>query len=312
MVNKLIIIIFFIPLFSSQWYFDDNNYWKFNTSSKDSALGGISLNKFPCLSDNKYDNDKIRIYNSNIYDQLINYNNLFYSRNIFNVDFLGNSLYKINFSFFNRKLDNIIGTSEIWNDEINAPLNPSDINSSLIDNYTHNDFSFLVECFFKNNLGYFGLHIMPSISKIDTYSSKGLNLDLSYSKKINNLFLGFSFNNIFSYKKWNNSSVERFYPSVMFLLRREFKSTDFFIEIDNWYLTNKNKIGDKVKLGIEYKLNSKSNIRFGYNSKFLAMGLGLNLYDKILFDYSFLNHSDLGNSNQITVIFLIQKKEKKR
>ena len=309
---KLIIIILFMPLFSSQWYFDDNNYWKFNTSSRDSALGGISLNKFPSLSDNEYDNNKIRIYNSSNYSQLINYNNVFYSHNFFNVDFLGNSLYKVNFSFFNRNLDNIIGTSEIWNDEINAPLNPSDINSSLIDNYSHNDFSFLVEFFLKNNLGDFGLHVMPSLSKIDTYSSKGFNLDLSYSKKINSLYLGFSFNNIFSYKKWDNSSVERFHPSFMLLLSREFNSADFFIEIDNWYFTSKNKIGDKVKLGLEYKLNSKSNIRFGYNSKFLAMGLGLNLYDKILFDYSFLNHSDLGNSNQITVIFLIQKEEKKR
>tara|TARA_Y100000996_G_scaffold360987_1_gene303659 strand:- start:1234 stop:2172 length:939 start_codon:yes stop_codon:yes gene_type:complete len=312
MVNKLIIIILFTPLFSSQWYFDDNNFWKFNTSSRDSALGGISLYKFPSLSDNEYDSNKIRIYNSNIYDQLINYNNIFYSHNFFNINFLGNSVYKINFSFFNRKLDNIIGTSEIWNDEINAPLNPSDINSSLVDNYSHNDFSFLVDFFLKNNLGDFGLHIMPSLSKIDSYSSNGLNLDLSYSKKINNLFFGFSFNNIYSYKKWSNSSIERFYPSFMLLLSTEFKGADLFIEIDNWYLTSENKIEDKLKLGLEYKLNSKSNIRFGYNSKFLAMGLGLNLYEKILFDYSFLSHSVLGNSNQITVIFLIQKEQKKR
>ena len=90
------------------------------------------------------------------------------------------------------------------------------------------------------------------------------------------------------------------------MISREFKKVNYFLEIDNFYINNNNKLKDKIKLGIEYDIYVNSNIRFGYNSRYFSVGLGTNIYNKILFDYSYLSHPELGNSNQITIIFLIQ------
>ena len=313
MVNRLFIffVIYFSILTSSEWYFADNDFWKINTSSRASALGGINLNKFPILSDSQYSNNKIRIYNSNMYENAIEYNNISYSHKIDNYYVLSNKINRFNITLFNRQLDNIIGTSDIWDDEINPPSNSSDINSSLVDYYSHNDISFLGEFFVQNEVGDFGVHFMPSFSKVDTYSSKSISIDLSYSKNLNNFFLGAIINNFFSYKKWDNNSIERFYPSLSLLINRNFKSINYFLEIDNIYLNNNNKFEDKIKFGLEYNIHAKSNIRFGYNSSYFSVGLGANIYNKILFDYSYLSHTDLGDSNQITLIFLLQTNTKK-
>ena len=307
MINRPLVffIIFFSVLTSSEWYFTDNNFWKINTSSRASALGGINLNKFPILSDNQYSNNKVRIYQSNMYKGVIEYNNISYSHKIDECYILDSKINRFNIAFFNRQLDNIIGTSNIWNDEINPPSNSSDINSSLVDYYNHNDFSFLGEIFLQNEVGNFGLHFMPSFSKVDTYSSKSINVDLSYSKDLNDFFLGAIINNFFSYRKWNNNTLERFYPSLSLLINRKLNDMNYFLEIDNIYFNN-TKLEDKIKLGLEYNIYAKSNIRFGYNSSYFSVGLGFNIYNKILFDYSYLNHADLGGSNQITLIFLLQ------
>ena len=94
---------------------------------------------------------------------------------------------------------------------------------------------------------------MPSFSKVAEYSSKSINIDISYSKngKIiphwEDFFLGFTLNNIFSYKKWDNENVERFYPSLSLLISKKFKNTAYFLEIDNLYLNSDNKFEDKIK-----------------------------------------------------------------
>ena len=308
MANKLLIlfIISLSQLFSSQWYFDENDFWEVNTSSRASALGGINLNKFLTLSDSEYSNNRIQIYNSSMYDGIIEYNNIFYTCKINDLHILGSDVNSINLAFFNRKLDDIVGTTNIWNDEINPPSNSNSIDNSLIDYYNHNDFAFLVDFFLKNPLGDFGLHFTPSFSKVDSYSSKAISIDLSYSQYLNNVFLGAILNNAFSYKDWSNGNTERFYPSLSLLISREFKKVNYFLEIDNFYINNNNKLKDKIKLGIEYDIYVNSNIRFGYNSRYFSVGLGTNIYNKILFDYSYLSHPELGNSNQITIIFLIQ------
>ena len=314
MVNKLYILlpIFLSQIISSEWYFNDNDFWEDNTCSRSSALGGINLNKFPSLAQNQNNSNEMRIYNSSMYDGIIDYNNIFYSYKINNSNSLLSYIHRINMTLFNRKIDDIIGTSNIWSDEINPPYNSDEIDNSLINYYKHNDFSFLAEFFFENDLGNFGLHCMPSFSKIDNYSSKSISLDISYSKKWNNFFLGVILNNIFAYKKWDNQNVDRFYPSASFLVNTNFKKIGYFLEIDNFYFNMNNKFEDKFKLGIEYKLYSKANIRFGYNSNSLSVGLGANIYDKILFDYAYLNHPELGSSNQITLIFLLQRNNRKQ
>ena len=339
MVNKLYILLLLSCLFTAEWHFDDNDYWEINRSSRASALGGIDLNRFPILSDAQYTNNKIQIYNSNMYDGIIEYNNILYTRNfepqplehfktgegIFLEDFFSNkgwnhhllsyflfgaTIKAQNLGFFNRKIENILGTTNIWNDEVNPPSNPSDIDNSLINYFNHNDYLFLYEVFFENYRfeGDFGFHVMPSFSKVDSYSSKSISIDVSYSKYWNDIFLGAALNNIFSYKEWDNGSIERFYPSVSFLVNRKFGKLNSFFEIDKFFVNASNKIQDKIKIGIEYTVYTNSNIRIGYNADYFSIGLGTKIYDKILFDYSYLNHSDLGDSSQITLIFLLKNK----
>ena len=310
MVNRILIffIIITAELISSQWYFSDSDISKFNISSRSSSLGGVNLDKFPSLSGNSSENDKFQVYNSSMYDGIVDYSNIFYSRKMKNLYILGNHINNINLGIFNRKLNDVIGTYNVWNDEIVPPSSPDDINSSLLNYYNHNDYTFLVELFLNNKLGNFGIHFIPSLSKVDVYSSKSFSIDLSYSKYWREIFLGFTINNIFSYKKWDNQSVERFYPSLSLLVNKRFEKINSFFEIDSFFVNGNDEIQDKIKIGLEYSIYTKSNLRIGYNSNYISIGFGVNVYDKIIFDYSYLKHSFLGSSNQITLTFLLHNK----
>ena len=302
MGNRLYILFFLSHLFTSEWYFDDNNYWELNISSRASALGGIDLD----IVDNSQ-NSEFQIYNSDMYGGIVKFNNFFYNYKIDSCHILGNKIKSIKLGLLNRKIDNIINTSNAWSDESNPPSSPSDINNDLIDTYNHNDFIFSVFIPFKNYMGEFALNIKPGFSKVADYSSNFISIDLSYSYQFSqNFYSGIILNNFFSYKKWNNDTIERFYPSISGVINYKIRSLNWFIEIDDIYINHEIDFKNNVKLGLEQFLYDKIYLRYGYNNNHSSIGLGFNIYD-IMFDYSYLNHKYLGKSGQITLTFLVHR-----
>lgn len=323
MVNRLyfflLISLYTFGFNSSNWYFENDNSWSINTSSRSSALGGVKIDQFSImLSKENYDildyQDQIKIHNSSMYDDILQYNNISYHKNT-DLHIFGNHIRFINFSLLNRKIHDISNTTEIWNDEFSPPSNPGDINTSLIEYYNHNDFCFSIFIPVSNFLGEFALDIKPGFSKIGTYSSKSINLDLNYFyiSKSKDISLGIFLNNFFSYKIWNNDIVERFYPSLSILMNYQndrMKNLSLFIQIDEFYFDSNYlegyNIDNNITIGLEYTLNHSMVIRSGYNKNYYSMGFGVTIFD-ILFDYAYLNHQFLGTSNQITLSFSIFK-----
>ena len=82
----------------------------------------------------------------------------------------------------------------------------------------------------------------------------------------------------------------------------------YFIEIDNFYFDSnylkEYNIYNNTTVGIEYILLKSIVFRSGYNRNYYSMGFGITIFD-ILFDYAYLSHQSLGDSNQITLSFSI-------
>ena len=90
MVNRLyfflLISLYTFGFNSSNWYFENDNSWSINTSSRSSALGGVKIDQFSImLSKENYDildyQDQIKIHNSSMYDDILQYNNISYHKN---------------------------------------------------------------------------------------------------------------------------------------------------------------------------------------------------------------------------------------
>jgi len=309
---KLLPISFLIIsfLFSSEWFYSENNPWDINTDSRSSALGGIDLYNYTEFNSNSTASNVIRIFNSSMFNNIIDYNNISYKHRVNNITIIGNTFNKIKVGFFNRVIDNIENTSLVWNSEFGNEPTLSDLNYELIEYYEHRDVGLSVFVPFSNFMGEFGLDIRSIFSKIDTYSANSINLDFIYFKKIaDNISIMTSINNFYSYKKWNNQTLEKFYPELEILTHFRLKNTNCFLEVNGIYLegkflNNHYDIMDNIKIGVEQPINNKLKLRLGYSENYQTYGFEL-LINSFVFDYSYLKHANLDFSNQFSIAYLI-------
>lgn len=307
MIRFFFLILLHLSLIlSNSWIYDYNNPWDINKDSRSSALGGIDLNPYFDL-----DSRSIHIFNSNMFNNIINYNNIYYKEQFDPQIILGNTFEKVKIGFLNRSINNIKNTSLIWDSQdLNEPV-LSEFNYDLIDYYDHRDIALSIFLPFTNSVGDFGLDIKPSFLKIDKYSAKSISLDLMYFKEIiNGLSIMLSIDNLLSYRKWSNNSVERFYPELQVLTNVKFNDINFFIEIDNMYtnynfIVNDYDLLDNISLGIEHFFNDRLNLRIGSSKYYNTFGFGLKIGDFII-DYSYLEHEKLDFSNQFSITYLIK------
>ena len=299
------IVILIQIISAADWYSENDNPWANNTSARSSALGGVCLENFDELSkpNQLEESDGIRIFSSSIYDNSIKYNNIFYTKKIDDFNIFGNQIKSIRIGFLNRKIDNILNTTDIWSDEFSPPSTPDDLNDGSIHYYSHNDFSGSIFIPLVNNIGQFSLNLRPGFSKVGSDSFKALNIDISFLYLLNNeFFIGSTINNFFSFRKWSNGTNERFFPYISLLLNYNFKNLKSFLKIHN--LSNFD-MSNNVGIGLEYLVYKDLYIRGGYGNQHSSIGLGMHLYNMI-FDYTYLNHEYLGNSSQISIALRVK------
>ena len=314
MIVKCSFILLFITclLLSSNWFYEQNDPWQINTSSRSSSLGGVDIYNYSQLISKSPEYNHISIFNSNMFGDIIHYNNIYYKFDIDRRTILGSTLENIKIGCLNRTIDIIQNTTQVWDASMsNVPL-LSDINYELIEYYQHRDVSLSILLPFSNKVGSFGLDIKPSFSKIDTYTSSSINLDFMYSKVISdNLAIMLSLENIFSYKKWSSDTVERFYPKLQLLLHFTNERINYFFQLDNFYLnydflSESYNIFNNIKMGLEYSMNDKLKYRIGFNEYYNTYGIGVP-FNNFIFDYACLDHKDLNFSHQFTITYLIKK-----
>ena len=300
-------------LFSSEWFFSENNPWEINTDPRSSALGGVDLYNYSEFNSKEIDSNIVGIFNSRMFNGIIQFNNIYYNKKFESKTLLGNTFNKIKFGFFNRSIENIENTSLLWNSELGNEPTLSDLNYDLIEYYDHRDIGLSIFFPFSNFIGDFGVDIRSIFSKIDIYKANSLNLDFMYFKKIdNNLSIMTSINNIYSYKKWSNKTSEKFYPALEILTHLKIKRTNFFAEVNNIYfnknfLTDQLDIFDNIKLGVEHRINDMLLLRLGYSEGYQTYGFGL-IVNSFIFNYSYLKHTSLDFSNQFSIAYLIDNK----
>ena len=311
-MNKILLVSFLIIsfLFSNGWFYSENNPWDINNDSRSSALGGIDLYNYTEFNSDSTSSDMVRIFNSSMFNNIIDYNNISYKQRINDITIIGNTFNKIKVGLFNRVIDNIENTSLVWNSEFANDPTLSDLNYELIEYYEHRDVGLSVFVPFSNFMGEFGLDIRSIFSKIDTYSANSINFDFIYFKKIaDNISIMTSINNFYSYKKWDNQTLEKFYPELEILTHLRLKNTNYFLEVNGIYLEDKflnnhYNIVDNVKIGIEQSINNKLKLRLGYSKNYQTYGFGL-VINSFILDYSHLKHANLDFSNQFTIAYLI-------
>ena len=311
-MNKILLVSFLIIsfLFSNGWFYSENNPWDINNDSRSSALGGIDLYNYTEFNSDSTSSDIVRIFNSSMFNNIIDYNNISYKQRINDITIIGNTFNKIKVGLLNRVIDNIENTSLVWNSEFANDPTLSDLNYELIEYYEHRDVGLSVFVPFSNFMGEFGLDIRSIFSKIDTYSANSINLDFIYFKKItDNISIMTSINNFYSYKKWDNQTLEKFYPELEILTHLGLKNTNYFLEVNGIYLEDKflnnhYNIVDNVKIGIEQSINNKLKLRLGYSKNYQTYGFGL-VINSFILDYSHLKHANLDFSNQFTIAYLI-------
>ena len=311
-MNKILLVSFLIIsfLFSNGWFYSENNPWDINNDSRSSALGGIDLYNYTEFNSDSTSSDIVRIFNSSMFNNIIDYNNISYKQRINDITIIGNTFNKIKVGLLNRVIDNIENTSLVWNSEFANDPTLSDLNYELIEYYEHRDVGLSVFVPFSNFMGEFGLDIRSIFSKIDTYSANSINFDFIYFKKIaDNISIMTSINNFYSYKKWDNQTLEKFYPELEILTHLRLKNTNYFLEVNGIYLEDKflnnhYNIVDNVKIGIEQSINNKLKLRLGYSKNYQTYGFGL-VINSFILDYSHLKHANLDFSNQFTIAYLI-------
>lgn len=312
-MNKLFSILFLVVsfLFSGSWVYEQNNPWDINMEPRGSSLGGIDLYSYVDLNSDRLDSEVISIFNSSMFNSLVEYNNIYYKKNINSRIIMGNSFNKIKIGFFNRVIDDIKNTNAVWDsDSIGEPI-LSELNYDLIDYYEHKDIGLSMFLPFSNSIGDFGLDVRYIYSSIDTYKSNSVNMDFMYLKNISDkLHIMISLNNMFSYRKWTNQTIERFYPALEFFTHFKIKNSKFFLELDNIYLNqnfiaNQYDLFDNIKIGFEQSVNSKLRLRFGHSNDYETYGFGLLINDFML-DYCYLNHESLDYSSQFSITYLIK------
>ena len=300
---------------SSGWYFQKDNLWSNNTSSRSSALGGIYLESFERFEDMeslKNLDDKIKIFSSRVYENSIKYSNMLYTKKVRDLIIFGNKINFIRLGLLNRRIDDIPNTTQIWSDELSPPLTSGDLNGNSIDYYAHNDFSASVFIPLVNDIGQFSFNLKSGFSKIGSVSSKSLSIDFGFLYSLNNnLHIGTSISNLFSFKRWSNEVEEKFCPYLSVLVNYNYEKSKIFLEIRDFYLDldyvrKKYQISDNIGIGLEYLIYKDLYFRGGYSNNHASFGLGMSLYNMV-FDYSYLNHQDLGNTTQISATFLITK-----
>ena len=300
-------------LFSSDWFFSENNPWEINSDPRSSALGGVDLYNYSQFNSSQTQSDVVGIFNSRMFNGIIDYNNIYYNKKLESKTLLGNTFNEIKFGFFNRSIDNIANTSLLWNSDLGNEPVLSDLNYDLIEYYDHKDIGLSIFLPFSNFIGDFGVDIRSIFSKIDIYKANSLNLDFMYFKKIDdNLSIMTSINNIYSYKKWSNKTSEKFYPALEILTHLKIKRTNFFAEVNNIYfnknfLTDQLDIFDNIKLGVEHRINDMLLLRLGYSEGYQTYGFGL-IVNSFIFNYSYLKHTNLDFSNQFSIAYLIDNK----
>ena len=315
MMNKLLSIFILINslLFSSDWFFSENNPWEINSDPRSSALGGVDLYNYSEFNYGQIQSDVVGIFNSRMFNGVIDYNNIYYNKKLESKAILGNTFNNIKFGFFNRSIDNIQNTSLLWNSELGNEPTLSDLNYDLIEYYDHKDIGLSIFLPFSNFIGDFGVEIRSIFSKIDIFKASSLNLDFMWFKKIDdNLSIMTSINNIHSYKKWSNKTSEKFYPALEILTHFKIKKTNCFAELNNIYLNknfliNQYDVLDNVKLGIEHKVNDMLLLRLGYSESYQTYGFGL-FVKSFMFNYSYLKHANLDFSNQFSIAYLIDNR----
>ena len=306
-IHSIYTLIIFEIIFTKNQVISNDDFFDLNTSSRFTSIGNIALSYFPELSENSSLNSKFRIHESSIYDNILKVNNAFYTKKIDNLNIFKSKINRINITFFNRKIENISNTSQVWSDEINPPMSPSDIDSNLMYYFNHNDYCLLFDIFFNSRGHNFGFHLIPAYSKTETISSKSFTLDISYSLKLNKVFVGLIFRDIFSFKNWSTGLNETFLPSISLILNKNFKKVNFFVELDDLYIKKYNFNEVETKIGFEYNFAKSLLLRFGVNEDYSSFGFGTELYKKMIIDYSFSNHKYLGDTNQFTFQFELDK-----
>lgn len=304
-INKLFLVLCFGLIFTESRNLNIDDFSALNMSSRFTALGTISLNYFPNHSRYKNINSKFRLHNSSIYDDLIKVNNIFYTKKINNKWIFKNKIEMISITFINRKIENIENTNQIWNDEINPPSSPSDLDYGLITYFNHNDFQLLVDFFIKRKKHRYGIHLFPTFSKTENVTSKSFSIDLSYAFNFKTFFFGMIFRDILSHKVWSTNKIEKFYPSISILMNKQFKKLNYFIELDNFFAEKYKFQKIKVKHGFEYNFLKDNFFRVGFYEDNNSIGFGSKIYEKMVIDYSYSNHIYLGNTNQFTFQFIL-------
>ncbi len=312
MIYRFIIlsIVFFSILFPKNWIYENNNPWDINTDPRSSALGGIDLYNYLEFTHEQSHIDNINLFSSRMFNDIINYSNIYYLKNIDSLVILGNTFNKVKIGLLNRVIKNIENTTLVWSpSSSNEPI-LADLNYDLIQYYDHRDVGISFFIPFSNNLGDFGLDFRPAFSKINRHHSVSFNLDFLYFRKISNKFsIMTSVNNIFSYKKWSNQSIEWFCPEFEIIAHFQLKNTIFFIELYDIYLDteflNNYRIVENLKIGVEHSINEKFRLRLGKSSNYQTYGFGVEI-DNFIFDYSYLKHEKLDYSSQFAITYKIK------
>ena len=284
-MSKFVSLVFLVAILNA--YSVENKYSIFNVSknARSNALSGMHL-----LSNNV----------SGIFVQPINLNNNIQGDSYFSyLSYFNNSVKVLQFAFcinnnsnnnisigiVNRKVNNNFSTVYAWNYTDSGPLF-NDINYSNISEFSDNEVGFLISFSSKLKSSFsINIKLKPLYHKLYSNFAYGFGTDIILVKEIKRFNFILGFDNLVSFKKWNNGTEEIFLPSIY--LNSSYNLNDklfIFIESDSY---------SNFKYGIEHKIRKFFFIRYGSNNQDdLSLGLGVST-DILNFNYSYFKYKDL-------------------
>ncbi len=288
-----ILIIFFSILYSSTT--DSNSIYTLSNNPRTNSLGGLHI-----LSDDI----------NGLFNQPINLNtdqlkgNSYYSysshfNNLFDVFQFGycishNNKRNISFGVIKKSIKKNYKTDEAWEYTTEGP-SFSQIDYMSIGMFSDDEIGFLISI--NNKLSYLSsidFKIKPLFHSIDNIIAFGLSLDVMYYRKINKIDFIVGTQDIFSFKKWDNGTYEKYKVNFFSNVLVNFEKILISLELD--------QDNDKI-YGLDYLISDFLSIRCGYNElQDLSFGFGLKteVFD---FDYAYININNnfISNINQYAI-----------
>lgn len=288
MLNRRIIILFFIHIVFGYSIFDHVRDFKFSSSNFIGSYN-LSQNFYNFSNPASNFNNKDYLYSSFgfHFDGVFKTQQLLFS---LNTDFID----KLNIAILRSSVDNIYNTTDAWLDCNNDGIvNNNEINYDAISRFNHSTLGLIISKPFTKNNFQLGINSKLGISNIIEEHALSYSFDLGFHQSIRDFNFGILIKDILPYTYWTTGEIDKGKASIILGSNTSIDPINISFDLDPFSL--------EYFIGLEYDYNSLFSIHLS-NSTFEKVYLGffVNL-DQLNIGYSFVipHHNQLGPSQTI-------------